>query len=213
MCIYTFLSWVSFLLGGGRGGGPGRRARRPAGGDSSARRRCWLLPDGDSMLLPSSLSYDYVRMIREEDHGERDASLVEDRNSRKQPLQAGRRKEDTASESVEFALQYTPFYEQLQESFHAIVHAHDPQNLHHFLQRHPGHIDSLLYLSDAYRTQGQHETATQFSKRALSVLQKAFHPSFSPFLYTAEGLPQVRCPWVCGTERKEGGKRGLQRQA
>ncbi|PHJ25559.1 transcriptional repressor tcf25 [Cystoisospora suis] len=189
---------ITRSLGGGDegtsiagGGGPGRRLRRLPGAGSASRRRCWLLPDGDSMLLPSSFCHDYVRMVKEEDRTETGESSAHDSNSREKRFKDRRRREETLSESVEFSLQYTPFYEQLQGSFHAVVHAQDPQNLHHFLQRHPGHIDSLLHLSDAYRSQGQHEAATQYSKRALSVLQKSFHPSFSPFIYTAEGLPQV----------------------
>lgn len=190
ICLSISLLRVSFLLGGG---GPGRRPRRLPGAGSSSRRRCWLLPEGDSMLLPSSFCHDYVRMVKEEDRRETGESSAQDSNSRDKRPKDRRRRQETVPESVEFSLQYTPFYEQLQDSFHAVVNAQDPQNLHHFLQRHPGHIDCLLYLSDAYRSQGQHETATQYSKRALSVLQKAFHPSFSPFLYTAEGLPQVSC--------------------
>ncbi|EPR59777.1 hypothetical protein TGGT1_290240 [Toxoplasma gondii GT1] len=109
-------------------------------------------------------SHEYVRMIKEEDAG---------------------------TGIVEFALQYTPYYEQLQDAFQAILHSHDHQNLQQFLVRHPRHIDALLQMSEVYRMRGQNETATELTKKALCVLQKSFHPAFSPFTYTAEGLPQV----------------------
>ncbi|PFH32055.1 hypothetical protein BESB_019960 [Besnoitia besnoiti] len=101
------------------------------------------------------------------------------------------REDDEASGTPEFALQYTPYYEQLQQTFNAIVHSYDPQNLQEFLLRHPRHVDALLQMSEVFRLRGNNETATELLKKALGVIQKAFHPAFSPFTCTAEGLPQV----------------------
>ncbi|CBZ51180.1 gh16169, related [Neospora caninum Liverpool] len=97
------------------------------------------------------------------------------------------KEDDEAAGTVEFALQYTPYYEQLQDAFHAILHSHDPQNLQQFLLRHPRHIDALLQMSEVYRMRGENETATELSKKALCVAVDTLNP-FNKNLVKCIGL-------------------------
>lgn len=58
----------------------------------------------------------------------------------------------------------------------------DIQLLFQFTQRHPYHIESLIFVADFFRMQGQFPAALQFLERALFVIEHGVwaNSSFSP---------------------------------
>nr|CAG4635660.1 EOG090X0BCY [Artemia franciscana] len=86
---------------------------------------------------------------------------------------------DTSDGFLHFSFRHSKEYQKVQLLFLTALESHNPENIVALLQLHPGHIDSLLQLSDICRMGEDPQTATELVERALYVLETSFHPSFN----------------------------------
>eukprot|EP00850_Spirogloea_muscicola_P014878 SM000110S18885 [mRNA] locus=s110:149940:151775:+ [translate_table: standard] len=81
-----------------------------------------------------------------------------------------------------FRYVHSSAYATVQASHEAAMRTHDPHAVADILARHPWHVDSLLALSDVYRTMGEAQSAAELLEQALFALEGAWHPWFNPTL-------------------------------
>ena len=91
-----------------------------------------------------------------------------------------------------FQLELSREYTEQQERYEAIESTGDPQLLIDFVMAVcPFHLEGLLRLSEYQRLHGQHEAAASTLRRAMFVIESAWHPSFAPWEVPCRMAPPV----------------------
>ena len=87
-----------------------------------------------------------------------------------------------------FTFEKTPLYEAQQKKFEAVQQTNDIRFLIQFLQSNPYHHETLLYLSDFLRMQGQFQQANELVEKCVYAFEDSWIREFQPIGDT----PQTR---------------------
>ena len=79
-----------------------------------------------------------------------------------------------------FSINHSKYnYQPYQIMFDRLNKSPDPNVVKQVLDRHPFHVDTLIYLSESCRINGDIQIAADLIERALHCLESGFHPSFN----------------------------------
>lgn len=84
-----------------------------------------------------------------------------------------------------YEMTFSEEYIQVQGQYQAMVASMDPRNLMDLLHHHPSHIATLLQVAEYYAHTAEQQTAADMLERAVSSLERGFHPSFVESLGSA----------------------------
>lgn len=98
-----------------------------------------------------------------------------------------------------FHYEFSNAYFEVQEAFKHTVATYDPNNVARLLQRHPYHVDSMLQMSEFYRSTNQLDEAAGMLRRYAQRGQLPFH--YRVVSYRAPYFPPMTATGACSPLR------------